>query len=133
MSTQDPLFHDDFNDSLLNLCKALAPKLDAVAADLWPTKPNGGRYLSDCLNPDRDAKLSLDDVVALLKMGRARGIHWAMHKLCDVTGYEAPEIARTKTPEQLLAEQMKKLSAEYSRLADELAALNQPKNLKAVS
>ena len=94
MSTQDPLFHEDFNDALTSLVKALG-KMDAVASHLWPTKANGGRYLSDCLNPDRDAKLSLDDVVALLKMGRERGIHWAMHKLCDVAGYQAPAIART--------------------------------------
>jgi hypothetical protein len=131
MSTQDPLFHEDFNDALASLVKALG-KMDAVAADLWPNKPNGGRYLSDCLNPDRDAKLSLDDVVALLKMGRNAGIHWAMHKLCEVTGYEPPEIARTKTPEQVIAEQMRQVASEYARLADELAALSQPKNLRAV-
>lgn len=131
MSTQDPLFHEDFNDALLNLVKALG-KMDAVARELWPTKESGGRYLSDCLNPDRDAKLSLDDVVALLRMGREKGIHWAMHKLCAVTGYEPPTIAKTKTPEQVLAERMKQVAADYARLADELALLN-PRNLKSVS
>jgi hypothetical protein len=131
MSSQDPLFHEDFNDALLNLVKALG-KMEAVASDLWPNKPNGGRYLSDCLNPDRDAKLSLDDVVALLAMGRARGIHWAMHKLCAVTGYEAPSIARTKTPSQLRAEEMSQLLARFRHLADEEAAEVAP-SLKAVS
>ena len=131
MSTQDPLFHEDFNDALTSLVKALG-KMDAVASHLWPTKANGGRYLSDCLNPDRDAKLSLDDVVALLKMGRERGIHWAMHKLCDVAGYQAPAIARTKTPEQILAERMAQVAADYARLADELAAINQSR-FKAAS
>jgi hypothetical protein len=132
MSTQDPLFHEDFNDALSSLVKALG-KLDAVAHDLWPTKVHGGRYLSDCLNPDRDAKLSLDDVVALLRMGRAKGIHWAMHKLCDVTGYAPPGIAKTKTPEQRLAEELRRIADDYARVADELAVLNQSKKLQAVS
>lgn len=135
MSTQDPLFHEDFNDALASLVKALGRgKVEPVARDLWPNRSGAGRWLSDCLNPDREAKLSLDDVVGLLRMGREHGIHWAMHKLCAQTGYEPPSISKTKTPEQLLAERMAKVAAEYARLADELASLNQPtQNLKAVS
>ena len=55
-----------------------------------------------------------------------------MHKLCDVAGYQAPAIARTKTPEQILAERMAQVAADYARLADELAAINQSR-FKAAS
>jgi hypothetical protein len=133
MSTQDPLFHEDFNDALHSAVKALG-KIEAVARDLWPAKPNGGRYLSDCLNPDRDAKLALEDVVALLKMAREKGVHWAMHQLCDSVGYERPGIAPAKTPNQERAERMAQLLSEFRHLADEEAAAQNaaPQGLRRV-
>ena len=133
MSSQGPLFHDDFNDSLLNLVKALGRgKLDPVAKQLWPTKPNSGRWLSDCLNPDREAKLAPEEVVALLVMGREAGIHWAMHKLCEIIGYVPPEIAAPKTPRQILAEQRLANAVEAKRLADEEAALDRADSMRDV-
>lgn len=133
MSTQDPLFHEDFNDALHSAVKGLG-KIEAVARDLWPTKPSGGRYLSDCLNPDRDAKLALEDVIALLRMAREKGIHWAMYQLCDEAGYTRPEIAARPTKAQTMAARLQELATEYKNTADELAAMheNELKKLRSV-
>lgn len=126
MSPQDALFHEDVTDALRHAIKALGG-FEVVGHDLWPTKPRAaaGRLLSDCLNPERPAKLDLDDVVALLRMARERGVHCAMWQLADDAGYTRPAIAPTKTPEQELADRMLRHAQEYARLADEHAAIKQ--------
>jgi hypothetical protein len=125
MNSQDALFHENLNDALRHAVKALGG-FEVVGSDLWPTKGRkaAGILLSDCLNPERPAKLDLDDVVGLLKLARDRGVHCAMQQLCLDAGYKTPEIAAAKTPRQELATKMQRAAAEYSRLADEAAALD---------
>lgn len=124
MTPQDQLFHEDLTDALRHAIKALGG-FEVVGHDLWPTKSAAaaGRLLSDCLNPERPAKLDVDDVVALLAMGRRRGVHCAMWQLCDDTGYTRPSIAPDRTPEQELAEKLVRQAAEFKQTADELAAI----------
>lgn len=130
MSTQDPLFHDDFNDALSNAVKALG-KQEVIARELWgPSKRSPGQYLSDCLNPEREAKLAIDEIVTLLKWAREKGIHWAMHALCEEVGYEKPDVAPAITERQKRARRFKELADEMQRLADEEAA--DANHLKAV-
>jgi hypothetical protein len=132
MSTQDPLFHDDFNDALANAVKALGNgKIEPVARQLWgPAKRSPGQYLSDCLNPEREAKLSIPEIIQLLKWARERGIHWAMHALCEEVGYRAPDVAPVMTERQKRARRRVELAQEMQRLADEEAA--DTNQLKAV-
>src|SRR5690606_31526607 len=68
------------------------------------------------------AKLDIEEIVQLIRMGRERGVHCAIHKLADETGYERPGIAPPKTKAQLIAEQMEYHLREFRRLADEHAA-----------
>lgn len=125
MSTQDPLFHDDFNDALASAVKALGRgKVEPIAMQLWgPAKQNAGRYLSDCLNPERDAKLSIQELVLLLQWCREHGIHWAMHALCEEVGYDKPDLAPKLTEAQKLARRRVELAAELLQIADAEAAL----------
>lgn len=94
---QNVLFHEDFADALRHLVKALGG-FDTVGSDLWPAKGRrqAGIQLSDCLNAERPAKLGLDEVTALLRLGRAAGEHVALHALCDLAGYQRPDIAQQK-------------------------------------
>ena len=133
MRLQDQLFHEDFRDALKHLVKALGG-YEAVGLELWPAKSMkaAGGWLRDCLELDRPAKLDLEEVVKLLKMGRERGIHCAIHKLTDDLGYDHPDIAPTKTPAQILAEQMERHLREFRRLADEHAATVTAAELRAV-
>lgn len=124
MTSQSALFHEDFRDALRHVVKAMGG-VEAVGADLWPAKSRraAGAWLSDCLNPERAAKLDLDDVVLLLRLGRERGIHCAMHQLADDAGYVQPEIAPQRTREQELADEMQRTLDDFRRIADEAAAL----------
>lgn len=125
MSPQAPLFHEDFRDALRHAIKALGG-VEAVGADLWPSKTRkaAGTWLSDCLNPERPAKLDLEEVVQILDMARAEGIHCALHQLCDEAGYARPDIAPTKTPRQELVAEIEKTLAKLRHLAEQEAAID---------
>lgn len=124
MASQDDLFHEGLRDALRHAIKALGG-FEAVGTDIWPSKlrKHAGIWLADCLNPERPAKLDLEEFAQILSMARARGIHCAMHQLCDESGYERPSISPMKTKRQLLAEQFSRLAAELGRLAEEEAAI----------
>ena len=132
MKEQDELFYDDFRSAIRHLIDALGrPKrVGALLRPNWPMQ-RATDWVNDCLNPNRDTKFDLEDISALLKAGRERGIHCALWQLCDETGYTHPAIAPTKTPNQERAEKMAHLLAEFRRLADEEAA--EKHQLKAVS
>jgi len=133
MATQDQLFHEDFRDALKHLVKALGGP-EAVGLELWPAKSMkaAGNWLRDCLDPSRQAKLDIEEIVKLIRMGRERGVHCAIHKLADETGYERPGIAPSKTKAQLIGEQMEYHLREFRRLADEHAAALSASELTSV-
>ena len=124
MTPQNPLFHEDWRDALRHTIKALGG-FEAVGHDLWPAKSRkiAGSWLSDCLNAERPAKLDLEEIETTLRMARERGIHCAMHHLCDRVGYTRTDIAPGRTKHQQLADEYLRHATEMARLADELAAL----------
>lgn len=132
MQSQE-LFHDDFRDALRHAVKALGG-VEVVGHDLWPSKSYkaAGSWLSDCLNPERPAKLDLEEVVQILRMARAKQVHCALYELCDAVGYARPPIITPKTPAQVKAEELSRLADEFRRVANELAA-SVHTQLKAVS
>lgn len=121
--TPQALFHDDFRDALRYSIKALGG-FEAVGADLWPSKlrKQAGAWLSDCLNPERAAKLDIEEIEEIVRMARAAGIHAAMNQFADDTGYSHPELAPQLSDEQKIAEEMRQLTARFTHLADQLAA-----------
>lgn len=127
------LFHDDFRDALRHAVKALGG-YDSVGSDLWPSKTRkaAGAWLSDCLNPERAAKLDLEEISQILRMARDKGIHCAFYQLCDESLYAHPPIVAPKTPLEEKAERFQRMATEFARLAAEVAAeTRQP--LKSVS
>lgn len=127
MSPQE-LFHDDFRDALRHAIKALGG-FEAVGAELWPSKlrKQAGAWLSDCLNPERAAKLDLEEIAEIMRMARAAGVHCAMHQLADETGYARPDIAPQQSEAQKIAARMQAITREFAHLADEMAAISQGK------
>lgn len=133
MAGQEPLFFEDFRGSIRHLVGCLGgPK--KVAAMLRPTlsAQAGANWVNDCLSETRDSKFDFEDIATILAAGRKLGIHCAMWRLCDESGYSRPTIAPSKTPEQELAEQMIRTANEYQRLANEAAAAATAR-LKSVS
>lgn len=121
--TQERLFFEDFRDSLRHAVRALGG-FDSVGTALWPAKGDGaGRWLSDCLNSERPAKLDIEEIERIVILARARGIHCAMHAFCDRTGYARPDISPGRTPEQELADEFERQVQEIKNTADKIAAL----------
>lgn len=80
------------NDCMVEIVRALggAKKVGGI---LWPEKAaeQAHRLLLDCLNPDRPAHLTPEQMVLLLKLSRQAGFHNAKHWLDEETGYTPSE------------------------------------------
>jgi hypothetical protein len=131
METQTPLFHDDWRDALGHVVKSLGG-WDAVGMELFPAKNRAGSWLYDCLHQDRPAKLDLEEIATLLRMGRERGVHVGMHELCREIGYETPEPSAARSKKSLLLDQQAAIAAEMARLQREIDRADAAEVLKAV-
>jgi hypothetical protein len=92
--------------------------------ELEPDK--AGRWLLDCLNPDRNDKLSIEQFQWLLGQGRKAGCHAAMWHLECAAGYEQSKprcrvSARAQLLEELLKtqERMAALHQDVLKLIDD--------------
>lgn len=83
---------ESLNAAIVECVKALGGSKQ-VGPLLWPEKtPDAAqRLLLDCLNDDRPAKLSPEQVMFVLRLGRARGFHDALNFICADLGYSEPQ------------------------------------------
>lgn len=115
--TQEELFHEDIYHALRSLIdRAGGPK--RVAAQLWPNKPleQATRWLADCLNTDRAAKLDPEELVALLRIGHDADAHMAMAYIGQQAGYVVTPISPEQAKEAVAA-RMEAMLREMKRLA----------------
>jgi predicted neutral ceramidase superfamily lipid hydrolase len=84
-----PLFYDNIYKAL-NVLVSLCGGSKEIASKLWPTKKDAEKWLSDCLNPDRSAKLDPEEFMALLRLARERGFHGVMEYIATDSGYARP-------------------------------------------
>lgn len=85
------LFHESITDALREAVQALGG-LKKVGAEMRPEKTpdEAGRWVADCLNPDRREHFDADHVLYLLRAGRAAGCHAAANFLMREAGYSDP-------------------------------------------
>ena len=89
---QDQLWHESPEDALRSLIDRLGG-FKKVGHALWPAMPiaDASRKLMHCTDPERDHKLSLGELCALLAMGQKVGCHVAMRFLSQCAGYQDPQ------------------------------------------
>lgn len=100
-----PLFTEDIYDALKGVVAALGGAKKAAEL-LWPNQQNKDKALLDCLNPNNSRNLDLNEIMALLKLGRAAGYHQGKHWIDDALGYDPtppkdPEVARDRLADAL--------------------------------
>lgn len=83
--------YESLNEALIG-CIKVAGGSKAVGPLLWPEKaPDAAqRLLLDCLNDDRPAKLSPEQVLFVLRQARSKGHHEGMAFILADLGYAPP-------------------------------------------
>ena len=87
----DRLFYESWEEAARDVIRA-AGGTKAVAAVLYPAKPvaAAAQRLTDCLNHARDEKLSLDEILLLLRIGREQKCHALMTFIAQDAAYTPP-------------------------------------------
>lgn len=111
---QEKLFFEDELDALREAIKALGG-FKTVGRILWPEKaPDAaGRILADTVNHDRKERLTLAQIMLVMKMARERGVHGPWRWICAEVGYAAEPVE----PEDELTRLMRDYMADKQRSA----------------
>lgn len=82
---------ESLNSALVEVVKALGGSKQ-VGPLLWPERApdEAQRKLLDCLNDDRPAHLKPDQVMLLLRMAHAKGVHAGFEYMAASLGYAPP-------------------------------------------
>lgn len=82
---------ESLNDALI-ACITAAGGSKQVGPLLWPEKApeSAQRMLLDCMNEDRPAKLSPEQVLLVLRLARSKGYHDGMNFIAADLGYGTP-------------------------------------------
>lgn len=83
--------HESMDEALAEVVRQLGGA-KRVGAVLWPEKDPGdaGRQLRHCIDPERPEKLSVEQLLLLLRMGREARCHAAAVYLLRASGYQDP-------------------------------------------
>lgn len=84
--------HFESPEEALQVVIAACGGARVVGSKLWPDKaPDAARnQLLACLNESRAERLNPTQVLAIIRMGRAKGCHVAMEYFAAEGGYQAP-------------------------------------------
>lgn len=82
---------ESINEALIACVKALGGSKQ-VGHKLWPEKAVDAaqRHLLACLNEDKPERLSPDQLILLMRMGREKGCHDVMGYIASTLGYADP-------------------------------------------
>lgn len=112
---------ESLNDALI-ACITAAGGSKQVGPLLWPEKApdSAQRMLLDCMNEDRPAKLSPEQVLLVLRLARAKGYHAGMNFIASDLGYGTPVPIEPKDEAADLMRQYIESVAEQKRTAERL-------------
>lgn len=118
---QESLFYESFSDALKDVVR-VAGGAKAVGGVLWPEKtPEAAQsQLLDCLNDHRPAKLSPEQVLLLLSLGRSKGCHAAMNYVTREAGYSDPTPIEPEDERARLQREFVEAQKAMSRLAERM-------------
>lgn len=107
--SQPELFHETLNDALREVVQALggAKKVGALMRPDIVGADTAGRWIHDCLNPERAHRFDPDQVLWLLREGRKAGCHAAMRFLAAECGYAEPVPIDPKVQEDRLLDDLR--------------------------
>lgn len=115
---------ESFNDAVVEAVKALGGS-KVVGVAVWPAKgvEAGQRHLLACLNPDRNEKLSPDELLHIERLARERGCHVIAEHRNAVLGYAAPVPVEPLDAAAELQRQFIEATARLSAMAERIQLL----------
>ena len=122
---QNALFHESIADALREVVQALGGT-KATGARMRPEMPadQAGRWLNDCLNADRREHLTPEQVLWLMREGRAIGAHAILAYLCAEAQYAAPVPVDPEDERAALQRQFIEASKMMTKLAERIERTN---------
>lgn len=116
MTDQIPLFVDDYYDAVRATVEALGG-YKRVGHDMRPdlSVDAAGRWLADCVNPDKREKLSLTELAYIRKTARQSGVHILTAFEAQDAGYAPPQ---PLAPEDEAAQLQREFIASVKALQD---------------
>jgi hypothetical protein len=87
---QFALLIDTINDAIRDTCRAIGRRRSRRRCGPTKKPEAAERYLDDCLNPSREQKLSIDEILVIARMGREKGIHLIATYINRDVGYTDP-------------------------------------------
>lgn len=126
---------ESFNDALVEAVKA-AGGSKTVAVALWGSAAGVDvvqRRLLACLNPERNEKLSLDEVVAVMRLARDHGCHTPMQFLAHSLSYAEPQPVEPRDEADELRRQFIESTRALAAMAARIESLERSANLRAVA
>ncbi|WP_234197113.1 hypothetical protein [Pseudacidovorax sp. NFM-22] len=115
---------ESLNDAIIECVRACGGSKQ-VGAALWPEKtPDAAqRALLDCLNEDRPAKLSPEQLLLILRMARQRGHHDGINYIAAELGYGTPVPIEPRDEIADLQRQFIEASRAMTRMAERMEKL----------
>lgn len=125
---QPALFHESLNDVLREQVAALGGT-KSVGSRMRPELPadHAGRWLNDCLNPDRREHLTPEQVMWLLIEGRKIGVHSAITWMATESGYSAPLPVEPEDERAALQREYIEAAKTMQRLAERIERTTSPR------
>lgn len=123
---QESLWHDTIEDALRSVIDGLGG-FKKIGGHLWPSLPadDAGRKLAKCLDRSRPEKLSFDELLMILRLGRDAGVHVGMAFITQTTGYETPQPSDPVTEKEQLQRDFVRSVAELSRIQKRIEQLDE--------
>lgn len=125
---------EGLNQALIECVKAAGGSSN-VGRKLFPEKTpeSAQRALLDCLNEDRPAKLSPEQVLLILRLARAKGFHDGIGFILADLGYAPTTPIEPKDEAAELGRQAADLLAAAERITERLQRLQPQLHLRAAA
>lgn len=121
---QEVLFYDSVYDAIKDVIKRMGGN-KAVGQKLWPelAPDKVAGKLSDCLNESRAEKLSPEQFILLLKMGREVNCHAAINFVAREIGYMDPTPINKEDQKERLQREFIESVKHINKLTEDLKIL----------
>lgn len=127
------MLYESLNEALIDCVKA-AGGSKQIGPKLWPEKPPEAaqRALLDCLNEERPAKLSPEQVLLVLRLAREKGHHGGIAFILADLGYAPTTPIEPKDEAADLQRQASELAVTLERVLDKYQRVQSRMNVRSV-